>query len=87
MAFALHSMAVDYEPSGQVDTVNIFHAIKMMAASQEEWVSEHLSRWSDFSKTEPRFHHVDGAHYTIIRPDHVSDYSQKLMTALKSRGL
>jgi acyl-CoA synthetase (AMP-forming)/AMP-acid ligase II/thioesterase domain-containing protein len=89
VAFGLQSMAVDYEPSGQVDTIDIFHAIplKVVAVSQQEWVSEHLSRWSDFSKTEPRFHHVGGAHYTMLGPDHVSSFSQNLMAALRSRGL
>ncbi|KAF1963782.1 alpha/beta-hydrolase [Byssothecium circinans] len=86
VAFGLQSMAVDYEPSRQVDAIDIFHAIplKVVAVSQEEWVSEHLSRWSDFSKTKPRFHHVGGAHYTMIGPDHVSKFSQTLMAALRS---
>jgi acyl-CoA synthetase (AMP-forming)/AMP-acid ligase II/thioesterase domain-containing protein len=89
VAFGLQSMAVDYEPSGQIDTIDIFHAIplKVVAATQEEWVSEHLSRWRDFSKTEPIFHHVGGAHYTMLGADHVSSFSQTLMAALRQRGL
>jgi acyl-CoA synthetase (AMP-forming)/AMP-acid ligase II/thioesterase domain-containing protein len=89
VAFGLQSMAVDYEPSGQVRAIDIFHAIplKVAAASREEWVEKHLSRWSEFSKTEPRFHQVGGAHYTMIGPDHVSSFSETLITALRMRGL
>lgn len=89
VSHGLQSMAVDYEPSGQVDTIDVFHAIplKIVAATRKEWVQEHLSRWSDFSKTEPKFHQVGVAHYTMIRPDDVACFSQTLIAALRSRGL
>lgn len=89
VAFSLQSMAIDYEPTGQVDTIDIFHAIplKAVATSEVEWVREHLSKWSNFSRTEPRYHHVGGAHYTMIGPDHVSYFSQTLMAALRAREL
>ncbi len=89
VAFGLQSMAVDYEPSGRVGAIDIFHAIplKVAAGSQKEWIEDHLSKWGDFSETEPRFHQVGGAHYTMIGPNHVSSFSKTLIAALKSRGL
>ncbi|KAF2789978.1 acetyl-CoA synthetase-like protein [Melanomma pulvis-pyrius CBS 109.77] len=89
VAFGLQSMAVDYDPSGQVAGIDVFHAIplKVAAASREEWVEVHLSKWGDFSASEPRFHKVGGAHYTMIGPEHVSSFSQTLIEALHRRGL
>ncbi|KAF4633294.1 hypothetical protein G7Y89_g4830 [Cudoniella acicularis] len=89
VAYGLQSMAVDYEPEGMVDAIDVFHAVplKVAAASREEWVRDHLSRWSDFCRTEPRFHEVGGAHYTMIGPDHVLGFSAKLKAALEARGV
>ncbi|PHH91976.1 hypothetical protein CDD83_9539 [Cordyceps sp. RAO-2017] len=89
VAFGLQSMAVDYEPGGQVGVIDIFHAIplKMAAGSREEWVNEHLSKWKDFCATAPKFHEVGGAHYTMIGPEHVVGFSNKLKAALRDRGL
>lgn len=85
----MQSMASDYNPDGMVDVLDVFHAIplKMAAASREEWVTKHLSRWRDFCRTEPRLYAVGGAHYTMLGPDHVSGFSLTLQAALKARGL
>ncbi|KAI1089147.1 acetyl-CoA synthetase-like protein [Rostrohypoxylon terebratum] len=89
VAHGLQSMAVDYEPSGVVPSIDVFHAepLKVAAPSREVWVTEHLSRWKDFSRSEPRFHEVGGAHYTMIGPEYVANFSQKLKAALYSRGV
>ncbi|KAF3059330.1 Dimodular nonribosomal peptide synthase [Daldinia childiae] len=89
VAHGLQSMAVDYEPSGFVPSIDIFHAepLKVAAPSREAWVKEHLSRWKDFSRSEPRFHEVGGAHYTMIGPEYVASFSEKLQAALNSRGI
>ncbi|KAI0173697.1 acyl-protein synthetase [Hypoxylon sp. FL1284] len=89
VAYGLQSMAVDYEPSGQVDGIDVFHAIplKWAAPSREEWVSGHLSKWRDFSRTEPRVHAVGGTHYTLIGPEHVAGFTVKLKAALAARGI
>ncbi|KAK8087646.1 acetyl-CoA synthetase-like protein [Apiospora hydei] len=89
VAYGLQSMAVAYEPCGQVDAIDVFHAIplKAAAASREEWVSDHLSKWRDFSKAEPRYHAVGGAHYTLIGPDHVVMFSKNLKMAMEARGV
>ncbi|KAI0549857.1 hypothetical protein F4679DRAFT_595190 [Xylaria curta] len=89
VAYSLQSMAVDYEPSGTVDVMDIFHAVplKRVARSRHEWVNEHLSKWKDFCKTEPVLHEVGGSHYTMLGSDHVNEFSVKLRAALTDRGL
>ncbi|KAI1078168.1 acetyl-CoA synthetase-like protein [Whalleya microplaca] len=89
VTYGLQSMAVDYEPSGLVPSIDVFHAepLKVAAPSREVWVTEHLSRWNDFSRSEPRFHEVGGAHYTMIGPEYVASFSETLQAALKSRGI
>lgn len=89
VAFGLQSIAVDYEPGGRVEAVDVFHAIplKAAAASREEWVEEHLSRWGDFCRTEAQFHAVGGAHYTMIGPGYVAGFAVKLRAALLARGV
>jgi thioesterase domain-containing protein len=89
VAYGLQSMAREYEPNGMVDSIDVFHAIplKVAAASREEWLEQHLSKWRGFCRTEPRFHEVEGAHYTMIGPEHVAGFASKLKAALKGRGL
>lgn len=89
ITFGLQSMAKDYEPKGKVKVLDVFHAIplKGVAKSQEDWLENHLSKWKDFSESEPIFHKVSGAHYTMIGPDHIETFSRRLKNVLKSRGL
>ncbi|KAM5467370.1 putative NRPS-like protein biosynthetic cluster [Microsporum audouinii] len=89
VAYGLQSMAVEYEPSGQVDSIDVFHAIplKRAAPSREKWITEHLIKWRDFSQTEPRLHAVGGAHYTMIGPENVAGFVAQLKDALAARGV
>lgn len=89
VSFGLQSMATEYDPSGQVECIDIFHCIplKAVAESREEWMRDHLSRWVDFTREPPRFHSVGGAHYTMIGAEHVEEFVRILRGALKARGL
>ncbi|KAI1086038.1 acetyl-CoA synthetase-like protein [Rostrohypoxylon terebratum] len=89
VAYSLQSMAMDYNPSGKVDSIDVFHAIPLKAVSnsREQWLCEHLSRWEDFVREPPRFHGVQGAHYTMISAQYVKSFASTLMKALKARGL
>ncbi|PVH96464.1 thioesterase domain protein [Periconia macrospinosa] len=78
VAFGLQSMARDYEPRGSVPSIDVFAAVPLAA---------HLNRWGEFSKAETRIHNVEGAHYTMLSPDHVGSFQKVLKKALKSRGL
>lgn len=81
-------MAADYEPSGVVDFLDVFHAkpLKAAAATSGEWV-EHLKQWRNFCRTGPRFHSVQGAHYTMLGNDHVASFASTLQGALRARGV
>lgn len=89
LTYKLQSMAVDYEPSGSVVGIDVFYAtpLSVAANSKEDWLEHHLSRWADFCRTKPRFHEVGGAHYTMIGPENVWNFSKRLGMALKARGL
>ncbi|OAG01874.1 acyl-protein synthetase [Paraphaeosphaeria sporulosa] len=89
VAFGLQRMASDYYPSGQVKSLDIFYCtpLKAIADSRETWRDKYLRRWADFVHEPPRFHAVDGEHYTMIGADHVASFAQTLMQALKARGL
>lgn len=89
ISYGLQSMAVDYEPTGRVSRLDVFHAepLAVAASSREEWVSQQLSRWQDFCQTEPRMHAVGGGHYTMIGPDHVESFAKTLRAALEARGM
>ncbi|KAA8643964.1 Nonribosomal peptide synthetases (NRPS) [Aspergillus tanneri] len=89
LAFALQSMAVDYDPTGSIAGIDIFYCtpLAVVAASKEQWRDEHLSKWDHFTRTEPRFHEVGGAHYTMLGPEHVLRFQKTLRGALSARGL
>ena len=89
LAYSLQSSATDYEPSGMVDGIDVFCAIPLAAVANymDDWMANHLGKWADFSRTPPRFHPVDGAHYTMIGPEHVYTFQKTLRAALQARGL
>ncbi|RYP33714.1 hypothetical protein DL767_004643 [Monosporascus sp. MG133] len=89
VAYGLQSMATEYEPEGQVESVDVFHSAPLVtvARSREVWVRDHLSKWSNFSRTAPVFHEVGGSHYTMIGSEHVDGFSIVLKSALKERGV
>jgi thioesterase domain-containing protein len=89
LSFNLQRLAVDYEPTGLVASIDVFIAkpLRMVALSRDEWLSNHLSKWDDFVRRRARFHDVDGSHYTMISPKHVAQFHEKLRCALAARGI
>ncbi|KAL9133429.1 MAG: hypothetical protein Q9175_005392 [Cornicularia normoerica] len=89
LAHSMQNMARDYEPSGSVTCMDVFYAIPLsaVAKSKSEWLDTHLSKWSDFCASTPQFYDVDGAHYTMISPEHVMSFQKRLKGALLRRGL
>ncbi|GAB1314335.1 hypothetical protein MFIFM68171_04545 [Madurella fahalii] len=89
VAYGLQSMAVDYEPAGNVGVLDVFHAepLRAVASSRDEWVRLQLSQWQDFCRTDPRLHKVGGGHYTMVGPEHVVGFAATLRLALEARGL
>ncbi|MCJ1236909.1 hypothetical protein MMC14_004892 [Varicellaria rhodocarpa] len=89
VAFALQSMARDYEPTDSVGSIDVFYAIPLRTAarSKKEWLDEHLSKWADFCRSTPVLHEVGGAHYTMIGSEHVGTFQAVLRRVLEDRGL
>ena len=89
LAHAMQAMAVDYDPSGSVKSMDVFyaHPLRTAAPSKEEWLEQHLSKWAEFCRTEPQFHDVEGAHYTMLSAEHVESFAGKLKQVLQARGL
>ncbi|GAB1204409.1 hypothetical protein APSETT445_003062 [Aspergillus pseudonomiae] len=89
LAFALQSMAVDYDPAGSIGGMDVFYCVPLavVASSKKQWLEEHLSKWKDFTRSEPRFHDVGGAHYTMLGPEHVFRFQKTLRNALNARGI
>ncbi|KKZ68482.1 hypothetical protein EMCG_05943 [[Emmonsia] crescens] len=89
LAHKMQEAALEYEPSGSVSSIDVFHAIplKLVAANRTDWIQNKLNKWADFSRELPRMHHVDGAHYTMMSPEHVFTFQKTLQKALYERGL
>ena len=89
LAHAMQAAARTYDPAGSVASIDVFFAIPLIqvAKNKEDWVANHLSKWKDFSRSEPRFHDVPGAHYTMMSSKHILAFQKKLMSVLSERGL
>ncbi|RAH64223.1 acetyl-CoA synthetase-like protein [Aspergillus aculeatinus CBS 121060] len=85
----LHHLAVDYEPLPSVASMDVFYCnpIKEVASGKEQWFNEFISLWRDFTRSEPRFHEVQGSHYTMISPENVFRFQKTMKAALSARGL
>lgn len=89
LSHELHRIACDYNPSGSLATMDIFYAIPLaqVATNKQDWVTNHLSKWSNFIREAPRFHEVDGAHYPMMGLEYVLDFHKTLQNAMADRGL
>ncbi|KAH6663533.1 hypothetical protein B0J14DRAFT_630842 [Halenospora varia] len=89
LAYALQSMAVDYEPSELVADMDVFYCtpLAVVAASREQWLEEHLSQWKNFARGEVGYHEVGGEHYTMLGKEHVYSFQKMLKRVLRARGL
>lgn len=79
-----------YEPSGQVDTMDIFCADPMphFGSPPEVWKREVLGGWRDFVKGENvSFHDVPGTHISLIKEPLIANFQQTLNEALEKRGI
>jgi thioesterase domain-containing protein/aryl carrier-like protein len=89
LAHAFYTMAREYEPTGTVDSIDVFYAAPPPAVSEDKegWISDHLYKWGECARSEPRFHAADGTLHTMVGPDHVFSFQQKLKAVLHERGL
>ncbi|KAL2123584.1 hypothetical protein VTJ04DRAFT_4039 [Mycothermus thermophilus] len=89
LASNMQGLAVDYEPEGSVESMDIFVAdpLSHVAKDRKDWIESRLSAWKDFVRTEVRFHDVQGAHYTMLNPEYVANFAETLRRVLRERGL
>ncbi|KAJ5961142.1 uncharacterized protein N7479_008292 [Penicillium vulpinum] len=85
----LHRIAVTYEPSSSVASMDVFFCdpITVVAPSKAVWLEEFLLKWNDFTRAGARFHEVQGTHYTMLSPDNVFSFQKVLRGALEARGI
>ena len=89
LAFALQSMARDYDPSGLIEHIDVFYCepLAIVAANKGQWLAQHLNSWNEFTRTKANFHEVGGSHYTMLAPEHINSFQKKLRKVLASRNL
>lgn len=89
LAHAMQNAARDYEPTGSVAHIDVFYCTPLASVSKDRqhWLEEYLGKWEDFSRGEPRFHEVDGAHYTMLDSQNLHSFQKKLKAVLSKRGL
>ena len=60
LAFALQRIAKEYEPKGNVASIDVFNAIPLgaLAQSKKNRVEGPLSKWQDFIKEAQKYHEV-----------------------------
>ncbi|KAK4209702.1 acetyl-CoA synthetase-like protein [Rhypophila decipiens] len=85
---ALHAMAVDYEPTGMVEHVDVFvcRPLRQVARNKNEWFAEQVSKWVYFSRTLPRFWDAEGEHFSMLAEENVESFAEILNKALQGRG-
>lgn len=92
IASSMQGLAVDYEPSGAVQNMDVFVAepLRHVAKDREQWVTRMLAAWKDFVVGgDVRFHHVPGGHYTMLNPKFVdvSAFAETLVKVMGERSI
>lgn len=86
---SLANIGRNYDLSGTVSCMDVFFCdpLRGVAVSREEYRYNQLNRWEEFVRNDLKFHEVDGQHYTMISPERVPKFQQKLKDVLSARGL
>lgn len=87
---ALHALAWNYEPNGEVDVMDVFCAVplKAVAKNKVEWKEKQLSRWAEFvDENGVEFHDVRGEHFSMIGSKYVGSFQSKLKEVMRKRGV
>jgi len=89
LAHELHVMAVDYNPTGSVQCIDVFYAepLRICASTKKDWAAGPLKDWESFSRGKLELHDCPGGHYTMIGPDYVKEFADILKNVLSVRGL
>ncbi|PYH69256.1 non-ribosomal peptide synthetase [Aspergillus vadensis CBS 113365] len=84
----LQELAHTYDPSGTVQSMDVFYAIPLLSVGRDKdvWLKQHLMRWKEHSKS-VRFHDVPGSHHTMMAEENVFALHKILRAALNERGM
>ncbi|KAI6027193.1 atromentin synthetase [Pisolithus marmoratus] len=86
LAHSLVECGKEYNPSGSVQSVDVFYAIPLRG-SKADWLKNQLKPWAGFSRSEPTYTDVPGQHYTLMDLDHVSQFQKTFHSRLEARGI
>ncbi|KAH7884191.1 atromentin synthetase [Phlebopus sp. FC_14] len=86
IASSLVKCGAQYHPSGSVSVVDVFYAIPLRG-SKADWLNNELKPWHEFSRAEPSYTEVPGAHDSLMDFDHVPTFQKLFRSRLEARGL
>ncbi|WP_331723503.1 non-ribosomal peptide synthetase [Streptomyces sp. NBC_00122] len=81
VANTLTDLGRDYEPSGRVRSMSVFHAIPLRG-TRRDWLDNELRRWDEHTDGPNRYLEVPGEHYTLMSPRHVAAFQAILRREL-----
>jgi thioesterase domain-containing protein len=82
-------MAQTYSPSGKIKKMDVFYCTPLhsVCLNRAKWLSEHLSKWQDFSREPVEFIECEGDHADMLNGAFVEGFEQRLSRVLAARGL
>ncbi|PLB44112.1 alpha/beta-hydrolase [Aspergillus steynii IBT 23096] len=88
VSFSLQKIGWECDPSGTVSHIDVFFCdpLRDIASSRHEYRYTKLNHWADFARNDPRFHEVDGAHYTTIMPENMPKFQRTLKNVVNALG-
>jgi thioesterase domain-containing protein/acyl carrier protein len=81
VAQSLQRARTSYAPSGTIESMTVFYAHPPHGTKQN-WLTDRLSRWDDFTRMPNRYIYVPGEHYTLLGPRHVGRFQAVLRSEL-----
>ena len=84
---SLIEMLGDYEPRGEVETMDVFYAKNSGIVPQKQWEEDHLSQWNGFTRTGVRMHECDGAHEDMMTMENIFSFQSVFKAVLRERGI
>jgi acyl-CoA synthetase (AMP-forming)/AMP-acid ligase II/thioesterase domain-containing protein len=83
------SMAKIYHPQGNVNKIDVFYCTPLHSVekNRELWITDHLSKWQDFSRGNIEYHECPGDHADMLNPTYVESFKQVLLPVLAARGI
>lgn len=84
IAYSLVELGRSYQPSGSVRALTVFYAappIRYQGLGREQWLSQYLRAWDEFSREPVSYVPVAGEHHSLMAK-HVGSFATTLRTEL-----